>query len=523
MPWRPTCSKCNTKFGFFGFDRSTPPGGWICGVHCSPTWKCNREKLRKPLCSAEPSAASSDGEVGWAAGTSMLPRWIGVAPLGADAGGLPAHVKPTMKEALAAFLRFRAADPTGRGPEIRLPDNGAYATGWAVEDNWNDPVPGVIGGGDFRGLQLDGEDRWNGLRIVTPEVDVVYGEGGRYSVVIKEGLTSIGVALAGPKSTPNPQNLGREVGAFQGCTGLTSVIFPEELTSIGDGAFYECSGLTSVTFPEGLTSIGSSAFCGCSGLTSVTFPEGLTSIRYRAFGECSGLTSVTFPAGFTTSGEGAFGGCTGLTSLTFPEGLTTIGDGAFQGCTGLTSLTFPAGPTGLTTIGALAFYGCTGLTSLTFPAGLTTIESHAFKGCTGLTSLTFPPCLTTIRRWTFQLCTGLTSVTFAEGLTTIEEGAFSLCTGLTSVTFPEGLTNIGIGAFYGCASLTFPEGLTTIGECAFYECDTGQAFNNDWSVLISEFHAEYSTPNLDELERPISVPNKARVVGCRTGGAGAGL
>ncbi len=406
---------------------------FLCGVH-------KDTRVSGGGCT-EVARAGSSG----AAGTSMLPRWIGVAPLGADAGGLPAHVKPTMKEALAAFLRFRAADPTGRGPEIRLPDNGAYATGWVVEDDWKDPVPGVIGDGDFRGLQLDGEDRWNGLRIVTPEVDVVYGEGGRYSVVIMEGLTTI-------------------------------------------------EGMTAATYPEG------GAFEGCTGLTSVTFPEGLTSI-----------------------GEGAFYGCTGLTSLTFPEGLTTIGEGAFQGCTGLTSLTFPAGPTGLTTIGANAFYGCTGLTSLTFPAGLTTIESHAFFGCTGLTSLTFPPCLTTIRRWTFQLCTGLTSVAFAEGLTTIEEGAFSLCTGLTSVTFPEGLTNIGIGAFYGCASLTFPEGLTTIGECAFYECDTGEAFNNDWSVLISEFHAEYSTPNSDELERPISVPNKAQGVGCRTGGAGAGL
>ena len=40
----------------------------------------------------------------------------------------------------------------------------------------------------------------------------------------------------------------------------------------------ECTGLTSVTFPEGLTSIGNKAFYNCSGLASVTFPEGYTEL-----------------------------------------------------------------------------------------------------------------------------------------------------------------------------------------------------------------------------------------------------
>lgn len=63
----------------------------------------------------------------------------------------------------------------------------------------------------------------------------------------------------------------------------------KSLTSI---AFSGCTGLTSITFPEGLTSIDGSAFSDCSGLTSVTFPESLTSIGYLAFSGCTGLTSV---------------------------------------------------------------------------------------------------------------------------------------------------------------------------------------------------------------------------------------
>ena len=62
---------------------------------------------------------------------------------------------------------------------------------------------------------------------------------GPVSVIFKEGVETIERVL---HST--------------GCTGLTSVTFPEGLTSIGERAFYECTGLTSVTFPEGLTSIG---------------------------------------------------------------------------------------------------------------------------------------------------------------------------------------------------------------------------------------------------------------------------
>ena len=151
-------------------------------------------------------------------------------------------MKRNLQEALVAFERFRAAHPGGRVLEIRLNDHVSHTTGWEVAARFRHRAPGKIDSGDYGGLQLDGADRWEGLRIVTPEVDVVYGKGSRYSVVVREGVTSIGGS------------------AFLRCTGLTSVTFPEGLTSIGERAFYECSGLTSVTFPEGLTSIGRSAF-----------------------------------------------------------------------------------------------------------------------------------------------------------------------------------------------------------------------------------------------------------------------
>eukprot|EP00946_MAST-07B_sp_MAST-7B-sp1_P001542 g1542.t1 len=123
----------------------------------------------------------------------LMPLWIGVAASAAAAGGtaasrLPAHVKPTLQEALAAFQRFRMADMGGRGLEIRLVDNAQYATGFCNSVG----VRGIIGCEYYGGLELDGNDHWQGLRVVTPEVDVLYDDESCYSVIVKDNVMSIG-------------------------------------------------------------------------------------------------------------------------------------------------------------------------------------------------------------------------------------------------------------------------------------------------------------------------------------------
>ena len=195
--------------------------------------------------------------------------------------------------------------------------------------------------------------------------------------------------------------------AFYGCSSLTSLTLPSNVTKIGESAFEGCSGLTSLTLPSSVTEIGRSAFHGCSGLTSLTLPSSVTSIGWSAFSGCSGLTSLTLPSSVTEIGGSAFYGCSGLTSLTLPSSVTEIGAYAFYGCSSLASLTLPSS---VTEIGESAFYGCSSLTSLTLPSSVTEIGRSAFEGCSSLTSLTLPSSVTSIGNSAFYGCSGLTSI-----------------------------------------------------------------------------------------------------------------
>ena len=102
------------------------------------------------------------------------------------------------------------------------------------------------------------------------------------------------------------------------------VIIPPDIngtnvTTIGDGAFNGCSGLTSITIPDGVTGIGDWAFSSCSGLTSITIPDSVTSIGRSAFYNCVGLTSIAIPNSVTSIGGNALKGCSGLTATAIPN------------------------------------------------------------------------------------------------------------------------------------------------------------------------------------------------------------
>jgi len=166
---------------------------------------------------------------------------------------------------------------------------------------------------------------------------------GQLSEAEAAAVTTLGDAFYGNNSITSFDELQYFTGlssivasAFSGCTSLTSVIIPNNVTLIGGSAFSRCR-LSSITIPYGVTSIGGYAFYGCTLLTSVTIPNSVLTIGNCSFRDCSSLYSLTIPNNVTSIGEQAFDGCH-LTAVRIPSSVTTIGSNAFYNCGYLTSV-----------------------------------------------------------------------------------------------------------------------------------------------------------------------------------------
>ena len=132
------------------------------------------------------------------------------------------------------------------------------------------------------------------------------------------------------------------MGAFEGCTGLASIVIHQERTTIGWGAFKDCIGLESIVIGQGVK-IGRGAFKDCIGLTSIVISQGVT-IDVGAFYGCTGLTSIVLPQGVKI-GKNAFSGCIGLRSM-----FILMEDGNIHTWRNTNTLKFPPGFTNFTYI-----------------------------------------------------------------------------------------------------------------------------------------------------------------------------
>jgi hypothetical protein len=182
---------------------------------------------------------------------------------------------------------------------------------------------------------------------------------------------------------------------------VPSIIYNLPVVSIGREAF-RGKELTSVVIPNSVTTIGNSAFAN-NRLTSVVVPNSINRIESGTFAN-NQLTSVVIPNSvYYLNGFNN----NQLTSITIPDSVTIIGNMAF------------------------AFNL---LTSITIPSSVTRIEEQAF-GVNQLTSVTIPDSVTKIEYETFYK-NKLTSVTIGSGVTEIGVRAF--CDNkLTAVTIPQ--------------------------------------------------------------------------------------
>ena len=238
---------------------------------------------------------------------------------------------------------------------------------------------------------------------------------------------------------------------------VTSLVIPEDVTSIVENAFYRCTGLTEITIPNSVTSIGDCAFCDCTGLTEVTIPNSVTSIGNSAFDGCTGLKEVTIGNSVTSIGDCAFYECTGLTEVTIPNSVTSIGSSAFAKCADLTSIEVEKNNTVYDSqencnaiIDKATNTLVVGCQNTIIPNSVTKIGNSAFRGCTGLTEITIPNSVTSIGDFAFESCSGLKEITIPNSVTSIGDYAFIECTGLTTLICEATLPpTIGYDIFWG--------------------------------------------------------------------------
>ncbi len=288
-------------------------------------------------------------------------------------------------------------------------------------------------------------------------------------------------------------------------TGLTAI----------NGDFYGCSKLTTIIIPNNVTGIYSdswaAAFEWCYDLTSVTLGNNVKAIGTRSFNGCSSLNSINFPSGLKSIGPDAFNGCVALTSLIIPSSVEDIGYDAFKRCSGLTSITVEEGN---------QYYdsrdNCNaiirksdntlmvGSSNSIIPNTVKIIANDAFWGRKGLASLIIPKSVTSIGYGAFDWCGGLNSIIVEDGNPTydsrnncnalIKTANDSLVSGSNNATIPQSVKKIAPYAFTGCSgltSLTIPSGIMSIGEYAFSGC----AGPNLLSIMVEEGNTVYDSRN----------------------------
>lgn len=289
--------------------------------------------------------------------------------------------------------------------------------------------------------------------------------------------------------------------ALNGCDGITSIVIPNSITTIGEHAFHGCRNLTSISCDAETPPVcGNSSFEYIDKSIPVYVPASSVSIYKNAdlwkdfeniqrndivasgssdnsdftwlltnsgelivegtgsFRGCPGsehitsIIKITICNGISALGDWAFSDYKNVTSVSLPSSISRISKGAFYECKKLSSVTIE---NGLLDIGESAFYQCVSLKEILLPNSVTNIGSFAFNGCTNLASINIPSSMTTIGNYTFYNCSALNNISIPNGIKSIGTQAFASCTNLKELILPSSVNNIGTGAFYDCTSLSY--------------------------------------------------------------------
>ena len=309
--------------------------------------------------------------------------------------------------------------------------------------------------------------------------------------------------------------------AFENCSALNSVIFPDSLIGINERAFFNCNSLTSVTIPASTVDLEITdiiveiwAFSGCPNLRAINvhpdnpvyssedgilynrekteliviprgwqgdyvIPPSVVEIGWYAFQECKGLTSIMLNHDLPchTSEDGVLFNKDKTEVRVYPEGRRgeyVVPDSvvefhlhAFSSCIGLTSIFIPASVVDMGTSANDIFEKSISYVSedgekFWSEENIIEKEERAFRCCSALTSIIAHP--------DHPLYASEDGVLFSKDKT---ELLFYPKGRQGDYVIPSSVVKIGNCAFLECTgltSVTFPESVTHVGREAFHDC-----------------------------------------------------
>ena len=144
-------------------------------------------------------------------------------------------------------------------------------------------------------------------------------------------------------------NLGREAEYYtdaetpDSVTDLITVTIPSTVTSIGQSAFSDCGGLSTVEGLDFVTNIEQYAFCRTH-ISTLVFSNRLTTIGEQIFENNRYLTNITIPSSVTSIGKETFEGCVNLQHVYMERSTPpTLGTDAFKNAHSSMTIYVPCG------------------------------------------------------------------------------------------------------------------------------------------------------------------------------------
>ena len=312
-------------------------------------------------------------------------------------------------------------------------------------------------------------------------------------------------ALSGTLTIPNGANIVYK--AFDGCSGITSIVLHSGMTSGqwgNNGCFMSMSGVKSVSIKDdGNHTIPANVFGGASfskdGVT-LDIDKNITGIGDHAFYNANFPTTLDLSSQFTSYGISAFednkvfkGNENGVIAVKTPSGASgvTVGSKAFWN-TQATEIDIDpnmvysgCAPTDAYYSNGAGPYNGTSITKIVFESSITSIPDYLFLHASGIPStctVTWPTKpITHIGKGAFcgvQFTAAIPKKMSGDG--TIGEYAYARNGMSGEITIPTGCTRIGDNAFRYCGNITsvsVPNTTTYIGTSAFADCTSLAALN----------------------------------------------